>query len=256
MEDKLNNFPPVYYISLSDSTDRQRLFGEQFLLNGIENVKMIEAYDGRKEDYKNKPDIVDGLHFESMDSGAIAATISHLKAIIEWYYNSDSEYAIFFEDDMTIESINYWNFNWQEFVKELPKDWNVIQLSLIKSEIQESDMKLNYRNWDINWSAGSYLIKKTYAKKLIDLYFNNEKYFLKVEYNEETIPCIETILFSPAVKNAYTIPLFYENINFASTFYPHFIQSTHKETQIESSNYVRYWWKIKGKELFLGDLKI
>ena len=256
MKEKLTNFPPVYYVSLSDSTDRQQAFENQFLLNGIENVKIIEAYDGRKDDYRYKPDIVNGLHFEQMYSGQIAATISHLKAIIEWYNNSDSDYAIFFEDDMTIESINYWNFNWQEFVKELPKDWDVIQLSLIKSEIQESDMKLNHRNWDINWSAGSYLIKKTYAEKLINLYFNDEKYFLKVEYSEETIPYIETILFSPAVKNAYTIPVFYENINFTSTFYPHFIQSTHKRTQIDSSNYVKYWWKIKGKEVTLDDLML
>ena len=256
MKEKLTNFPPVYYVSLSDSADRQQAFEKQFLLNGIENVKMIEAYDGRKDDYRYKPDVVDGLHFETLDSGGIAATISHLKAIIEWYNNSDSDYAIFFEDDMTIESINYWNFNWQEFVKELPKDWDVIQLSLIKSEIQESDMKLNHRNWDINWSAGSYLIKKTYAEKLINLYFNDEKYFLKVEYSEETIPYIETILFSPAVKNAYTIPVFYENINFTSTFYPHFIQSNHKRTQIDSSNYVKYWWKIKGKEVTLVDLML
>jgi GR25 family glycosyltransferase involved in LPS biosynthesis len=137
MKEKLTNFPPVYYISLSDSIDRQQSFENQFLLNGIENVKMIEAYDGRKINYCIENDTVDGLHFEQLDSGQIAATISHLKAIIEWYNNSDSDYAIFFEDDMTIESINYWNFNWQEFVKELPKDWDVIQLSLIKSEIQE-----------------------------------------------------------------------------------------------------------------------
>lgn len=217
---------------------------------------MVEAYDGRKLNYCIENDVVSGLHFPQMDSGAIAATISHLKAISEWYYNSDSECAIFFEDDMLIQSVNDWNFTWEEFFNELPKDWDVIQLSLIKTEIQESDMKLNHRNWDINWSAGSYLIKKTYAKKLIDLYFNDKKYFLKIEYNETAIPYIESILFSPAVKNAYTIPLFYENINFVSTFYQHFIESTHKESQVDSSNYVKYWWKIKGKELTLDDLKL
>lgn len=256
MKDKLVNLPEVYYISLSDSTDRQQSFKNQFLLNDFQNIKMIEAYDGRKNNYCTDKSVVDGFHFEQMDSGQIAATISHLKAIIEWYNNSDSEYAIFFEDDMSIESINYWNFNWQEFVKELPKDWDVIQLSLIKSEIQESDMKLNSRNWDINWSAGSYLIKRIYAKKLIDLYFTDKKYFLKIKYNEEAIPYVEHILFAPAVTNAYTIPLFYEDINFVSTFYQHFIKSTHKETQVDSSNYVKYWWKIKGKEITLNNLTL
>jgi GR25 family glycosyltransferase involved in LPS biosynthesis len=145
MKEKLTNFPPVYYVSLSDSTDRQQAFEKQFLLSGIENVKMIEAYDGRKDDYRYKPDIVDGLHFGRHDSGGIAAIISHLKAIIEWYNNSDSDYAIFFEDDMSIESVNDWNFTWDEFISILPKNWKAIQLSLIKDNITHDDMKLNHR---------------------------------------------------------------------------------------------------------------
>ena len=255
MNEKLINFPPVYYVSLNDSIDRQQSFENQFRLNGIKNIKMIEAYDGRKEDYKNKSNIVDGLHFVSMDSGAIAATISHLKTILEWYYNSDSDYAIFFEDDMSIDSINDWNFTWNEFISILPENWKAIQLSLIKDDITQGDMKLNQRVW-WNWSAGSYLIRRNYAKELIDYFYQNDKYYLKIKGDDNAIPCIEHCLFSLGFENVYTIPLFYENINFASTFYLHFIQNTHKDHQIESSNYVRYWWKIKGKELSLDDLKV
>lgn len=254
-KNKLTNFPPVYYISLSDSIDRQQSFENQFILNGIENVKMIEAYDGRIEDYRYKPDIVNGLHFGSLDSGGIAVIISHLKAISEWYYNSDSDYGIFFEDDMSIDSVNDWNFTWDDFISILPENWKAIQLSLIKDNITQDDMKLNKRLW-WNWSAGSYLIRRNYAKELIDYFYQNEKYYLKIKGDDNTIPCIEHCLFSLAFENVYTIPLFYENINFVSTFYQHFIQNTHKKNQIESSNYARYWWKIKGKELSLDSLKL
>jgi FkbM family methyltransferase len=254
-QNKLTNFPPVYYVSLSDSTDRQQAFEKQFLLNGIENVKMIEAYDGRKDDYRYKPDIVDGLHFETLDSGGIAVTISHLKAIIEWYNNSDSDYAIFFEDDMTIESANDWNFTWDEFISSLPENWKAIQLSLIKDGITQDDMKLNQRVW-WNWSAGSYLIKRNYAKELIEHFYQNEKFYLKIKGEDNTIPCIEHCLFALGIGYVYTIPLFYENINFVSTFYQHFIQKTHKDLQIDSSNYVKYWWKIAGLNKSLDDLML
>lgn len=255
MKDKLINFPEVYYVSLSDSTDRQQSFKNQFLLNDFQNIKMIEAYDGRKNNYTEKNDIVDGVYFYQLDSGQIAATISHLRAISYWYFNSNSEYAIFFEDDMSIGSINYWNFDWNHFISILPENWKVIQLSLIKDEIKEIDMKLNCRVW-WNWSAGSYLISRNYAEELINFYYQHGKYFLKIKDEDGTIPCIEQCLFSMAKYDAYTIPLFYENINFASTFYQHFIESTHKGPQVDSSNYVKYWWKIKGKEITLDDLKL
>ena len=253
MKNKLTNFPPVYYISLSDSIDRQQSFENQFLLNGIENVKMIEAYDGRKINYCIENDTVDGVHFHQMDSGGIAAAISHLKAIEEWYNSSDSEYAIFFEDDMAIQSADDWNFTWQDFVSALPKNWKTIQLSLIKEHgIEDNDMKLNQREW-WNWSAGSYLIRRNYAKELIEHFYQENKYHLKIK-DYDVIPCIEYCLFSLANVDAHTIPLFYENTNFVSTFYQHFIQQTHKGSQIDSSNYVKYWWKIKGQDKNLDEL--
>ena len=205
---KLENFPPVYCISLSDSIDRQKSFTNQFLLNGIENVKMVEAYDGRKINYSIENDTVDGLYFYQMDSGGIAAAISHLKAIKEWYNSSDSEYAIFFEDDISIQSLDDWNFAWKDFIEALPKNWKVIQLSLIKENgIEDSDMKLNSRNW-WNWSAGAYLIRRNYAKELIEHFYQDNKYYLKIKDHDDLIPCVEYCLFSLANTDAYTIPLF------------------------------------------------
>ena len=276
IKEKLINFPPIYYITLSDSVNRQKLFEEQFFLNGIKNVNMVEAYDGRKINYCEENNIVGGQYLHQMDSGQIAATISHLKAISEWYYNSNSEYAIFFEDDMLIESVNDWNFTWDEFISILPENWKTIQLSLIKDNIKQDDMKLIQR--DIinlftpfeNWSAGSYLIRRNYAKELIEYFYQNKKYFLQIKNNNyhslysikeygktlPLLPLIEHCLFALANTNAYTIPLFYENTNFESTFYPHFIQNSHKGFQVDSSNYVKNWWKTKGKDKSLDDFKL
>lgn len=252
---KLNNFPSIYCVSLKDSIDRQENFKQQFYSYGITEINFIEAYDGRETNFCLENDIVSGLHFTFNNSGAIAATISHLKAIQDWYYNTDTDYAIFFEDDMSIDSIENWNFTWEKLINSLPENWKVIQLSLIKDNITNDDMKLNQRVW-WNWSAGCYLIKRDYAKELIEHFYQNNKYFLSIKGDDASIPCIEHCLFLMAAWDAYTLPLFYENINFASTFYLHFIENTHKDHQIESSNYVRYWWKIKGNELPIEYFKI
>jgi FkbM family methyltransferase len=155
---------------------------------------------------------------------------------------------------MTIQSANDWNFTWEDFVSSLPKNWKAIQLSLIKQHgIEDSDMKLNQREW-WNWSAGAYLIRRNYAKELIEHFCQENKYSLKIKDHDELIPCIEYCLFSLANVDAYTIPLFYENTNFVSTFYQHFIEQTHKGSQIDSSNYVKYWWKINGQDKNLNEL--
>jgi hypothetical protein len=100
------------------------------------------------------------------------------------------------------------------------------------------------------------LIRRNYAKELIDYFYQNEKFYLKVKGNDPTIPCIEHCLFVLGTEDVYTIPLFYENINFVSTFYQHFIQKTHKDLQIDSSNYVKYWWKIAGSNKTLNHLML
>ena len=106
---KFKNFPPVYYISLEDSYERQKSMNLQLDLLGIESKTMVTAYDGKIVDYHHN-EIVDGMYFHQMDSGQIAVVMSHLKAIKEWYYHSDTSYAIFLEDDMTFETSRYWKF--------------------------------------------------------------------------------------------------------------------------------------------------
>lgn len=250
---KLQNLPPIYYITLADSFDRQKYFEDQFS-DYISDIHKIESYDGRKTNFVANNDIVYGNFLDNMDSGSIATVISHLKGIFEWYESCDSEYALFFEDDMSIESIQHWNFTWNDFINNLPENWKIIQLSLIKEQINDTDMMINSRVW-WNWSAGAYLINRNYAKELKDHFYIDEKYCLKIKNHDDIIPCIEHCLFSLAEDDAYTIPLFYENVNFISTFYPHFIKETNKKSQVESANYVKYWWKIEGKNKNIIDLK-
>jgi hypothetical protein len=249
----LKNFPPVYYISLEDSYKRQKSMNLQLDLLGIENKTMITAYDGRIVNYRDN-ELVEGLHFHQMDSGQIAVGITHLKAIKEWYYNSDTDYAVFLEDDITFETRKYWNFTWNDIVNHLPKNWKVIQLALIKEDgINEDDMKFHSRPW-WNWSAGAYMITREYAKILINEYCVNDRYKLKINKDLRLIPLVENVIYIAAGTDAYTLPLFTEDTTHASTFYPNLIEDTHKGGQIQSSQFILNWWKSKGNEISLQEL--
>ena len=37
---------------------------------------------------------------------------------------------------LSLKTVNYWNFTWNEFVSSLPEDWDCVQLLLIRDEIK------------------------------------------------------------------------------------------------------------------------
>jgi len=249
---KFQNFPPVYYISLEDSHERQNSMNLQLDSLGITNKTMINAYDGRNVDYKDN-ELVEGLHFNQMDSVQIAASLSHVKAIKQWYYESSTPYAFFFEDDVTFESSQYWNFTWDNLLSSLPKNWKVIQLALIKEDgIKETDMKFHSRNW-WNWSAGAYLITREYAKVLIDNFCDEDRYKLKINKDLRLIPLVENVIYITAGTDSYTFPLFTENTKHPSTIRK---ENSGQNIHDKNSQFILEWWKENGKTFKLQEHNI
>jgi len=248
---KLNGLKSVNCISLESSKERQIKTINEFNKFGVP-TKIVNAYDGRIVDYKNNS-IVEGWYLYQMDSGSIAAVLSHLKAIKDWYNNTNEDYGFFCEDDLLISNANNWSFNWNNLIDNLPKDWKAIQLSLIKElnkDIKEIDIKLKIRKWD-NWSCASYILTRNYAKELLDKYYPNEVFIL---INNGLIPIVENIIYGVENENIYTLPVFIEDISFKSTFYPEFIDNEHKHNQIESANFLINWWEKHGKTKTIENL--
>ena len=251
---KLNGLKSVNCISLESSKERQIKTINEFNKFGV-TTKIVSAYDGRIVDYKNNP-MVQGWFLNQMDSGSIATILSHLKAIKDWYNNTNEDYGFFCEDDLLISNANNWSFNWNNLIDNLPKDWKAIQLSLIKelnnenSYIKETDIKLKIRKWN-NWSCSSYIITRSYAKELLDKYYPNEVFIL---INNELIPMVENIIYGCENEHIYSLPVFIEDISFKSTFYPQFIDNEHKNHQKESANFLINWWKKYGKTTTIENL--
>ena len=151
----------------------------------------------------------------------------------------------------------YWSFDWDYVIKNLPNGWLAVQLSLIRDPFEkeklENYIKLHPYLWD-NWSACCYLFSRKYTKMIIDHYVKGDNnYDLTVKFTPKSIPYIENVLYTGSNKeNVYTLPLFVENINVKSSFYPDFIKSENKDSQREASTLVNDWWQQNGKKVDLN----
>lgn len=248
---KLENFPEIYWLSLNKSSDRRKRMIGQFKHYELKNHTMIEGIDGREENYLNHSSVV-GPYFHQMNSCEIACAMSHVKMVKNWYENSTSDYAIFFEDDINLSTIDFWNFSWNDVMSILPSEWNVIQMCLIRvADID--DVRLHMRT-NINWSLGAYLIRRDYARRLIEDYCPGDQYTLFLKGDPNAIPFAENVIYFLGEPHTYTLPLFVENVEFNSVFYPNFIPNTHKDNNVKSSQFVYNWWKENGPNKTIRDL--
>jgi len=234
---KLDEFPRAYFISLEESVDRQHNIVKQFSKYGIEIEPLISKR------FSETNESVGGKYAFQLNPGTTGCCISHLKLIKKWYDETDDEYAFFCEDDLSLETVEYWDFSWRKFIGDLPNDWDIVQLLTIREDF--GDFKLRERYWN-DWGATAYILKRGYAKKLIDTYVKDNEYFLEVP-NSDVMPLIENILFTSLGK-CYTVPLFVEEIKFESTFTKQQdddVNVGQKRNHYHASQIVLDWWKNK-----------
>lgn len=245
MTHPLEGFPPVYWITLSDSVDRHASMEQQFAEFGLVSTTKLAhgngvGFDGRKCDYRNHP-IVKGPYFVSMKSQEIAVSLGHIDMLRHWLSTSDSEYAVFLEDDVNLRNCYNWSFSWKEFFGSLPSDWDCIQMCLIKAEEIPS---ICFRaRVTADWSVTAYLMKRGYAQKLVDWYVKGEHYQIDVPGDPNAIPIVENLMYFPG--KTYLAPLFTE----MNTFSTNFTASGKKvkDYNADSCRDVTAWWLNNGK---------
>ena len=206
--DKMKNFPSVNYVSLEESKDRQLSFENQFYECGISNIRSIIS-----KRFSECDDNVTGKYLYQLNDGTKGCCVSHLKAIKQWYDSTEEEYGFFCEDDLSLETVQYWNFTWEQFIEKIPEDVECIQLLTVRGNFDTFELRERY--WD-DWGATAYIMCREYAKKIIDTYIEDDTYHLEIP-NQDVMPLIENILFS-SIGKTYTMPLFVENTEFISTF--------------------------------------
>lgn len=236
MNKKLDGLTSVYYISLEESQDRRDHLETEFGKYGIKPVSLISKR------FAECNDVVTGKYVDTLNEGTKGCCVSQLKAIKNWYDNTDEIYGFFCEDDLSLETVEYWDFTWQEFLEKIPEDADCVQLLTIRKDFDTFDLRERY--WD-DWGATAYILTRDYAKKLIDTYIKENSYHLEIP-GEDIMPLIENIIFTNIGKT-YTCPLFVEETKFQSTHIgkDDDIVDGQKTNHYLANQKVLDWWKSK-----------
>lgn len=88
MTHKLQNFPPVYYISLEESQDRQKSLERKFSEYGITNYTPMIS-----KRFAECNDRIHGPLVDTMKIPTKGAVTSHLKSIKKWITETDSQFV-------------------------------------------------------------------------------------------------------------------------------------------------------------------
>jgi hypothetical protein len=210
---KLGGFGPVYVINLPRRTDRREHMEKLFKDYDISNYTFIDAFDGKESIHQY---IYEG-HREN-DKAAkrneIAACMSHLKAIRHWLDTSDSEYAIFAEDDLSMDTVQYWPWTWQEFLDAVHFDYDVLQLCLTQFNQKKISVHRRFRT---DYSAGLYMLKRSHAKSLIKRMIIDDKYNVNIKRDDVIVD--HTVIFGNTDR-AYACGLFTYDVSLISDINP------------------------------------
>jgi hypothetical protein len=244
-ENKLEGIPTVNCISLEESVERRDSLSTQFANFNIKNIKFVLS-----KRFTDSTDNISGRLAHTLNDGTAGCCVSHIKMIKQWLETTNEEYGFFCEDDLSLETVQYWDKNWKKAIEQLPEDWECVQLLTIRQD--NLSLAIRERLWN-DWGATTYILKRDYAQKIIDLYYKKDTYFLELPPPNDYIqPLIENLLF--VIGRTYTMPLFVENISFTSTFVnrDEDINSAdqHKKNHIIAYNKVISMWKNKNNVLY------
>ena len=237
---KLKGIGPIYCINLDGQPERWEYMESQFKYWQLTDYTRISAYDGREDDLS---DIIKGRYPDTMSSGEIGCTTSHLKAIKHFLDTSDAPYAVIMEDDCNIDIARYWNFTWADFIARAPYAWDVIQLAIICT----GDIIVPIHTRFVNdFSTACYVITRHHAEKLIRNHVRGDKY--KLDNGVKPRPVADDLIYNSGC--TYATPILLYKIELGSSIHPDHIESFHRNSHDGILNF----WQQNGAQLSVDDI--
>ena len=256
MNNKLKGFPNCWVVNLEESADRREYMTSEFNRLGLNHTicqyKRIEDTDlkfvGEDEILKTLP---------------LGATSSHLLTIKKWYETTDEEMVAIFEDDCDFSIIDKWNFVFEDFLEKFGPLWDGIQLCVMHERwpVMAPRNRLGYDH-----GLQCYIVKRSYAKKLIDYYFKDDRTihfrmpYIKYQKQLDT-GWDKQIKYKPTIENViygcgtfYIYPIFNHNVHkFKTTVHAAGRQDLQWVAE-HSYDYVNNWWENRGQHATLDQL--
>ena len=237
---KLQNIPHIYWINLEADEQRRIYMEAQFKYWEIENHTRIEGFDARGDNDVSSH--LKGIIPDGITHNELGCCMSHLKAIKHFYENTDDDYCLIVEDDVSLDVAKFWHFTWTDFFKLLPYDWDCVQLTTICTGDIHVRIHLKFIN---DFSAAIYLITRHHAAKIMKHHVRGDKY--KLDNGVLPRATSEDTIFESG--KTYTIPLFLYNMNFPSTIHAEHIQVFHKGPH----DALMHYWQTQGPDININD---
>jgi hypothetical protein len=134
LNDKLKGLPKIYYFNLDERPDRREYTEEQYEKYKIKNYvrHSTSKYQHRNfEEWKDKL-ILNDIQLSSRPNLHIiecSMTLSYLEFLKNWLETTNEKQILLMEDDYDLSYIDYWHFDWEYLMNNIPFDWDCIQLS-------------------------------------------------------------------------------------------------------------------------------
>lgn len=236
MKNTFKGFGPIYVINLKHREDRRKNIESEFKKHNIKDYTIFEAVDGSYESIKEKI-ICNNIPITMPE---LACTMSHLYAIKHWLETSNSDYAIIMEDDTSFETVEYWQWTWQEFLSKIKDNYDMLQLCIINN--RKINTSLHLREV-FDSSTGCYLITRERANHIVDSIFENDKIKLPETRNYAVA---DTLLYNMA--RCYAFPLFTYILDTSDIAEER--KSDTESVHEKSKNEVLEFWKTKPKHIY------
>lgn len=237
---KLKGMGPVLWINLDTETDRQEHMNSLFDYYEIKNTR-ISAIDARGDN--DATEFLHGRFPELITPGELGCTMSHLKAIKHFYYETDLDHIIICEDDIVFDTVEYWPFTWSGFMSSVPYDWDVLQCSITSTKNLRANLHPRLIN---DFCAAFYIITRHHAEKLIRHHVKGDKYRLDQKIKPRATS--EEIIYNSG--RTYSIPMFTYRYDFDSGIHQDHIEVFHKQ----NVDGIMKFWKERPPELGTKEL--
>jgi GR25 family glycosyltransferase involved in LPS biosynthesis len=196
----LNNFPKVLWINLDKSINRRK-YMESLLSFYIINNQRITAINGTNLNSEFDNVCIPNKKLSRAEN---ACTCSHLKAMEYFINNMNDDKIIIFEDDVSFDFLDMIPYNWSDFEKKLPNDYQVIQLAItyengpIDCVLIKTDPSTKY------YCSAAYMITREGAKNLLSRYRStvDNKFDLSIQ----EFATADSMISSSG--STYSIPIF------------------------------------------------
>ena len=244
LNNKLKGLPDIHLLTLDERSDRQEYTETQYDHWGIKNYTKVSGSKYQASNYDEWKDLVilnsfDDYKRKNHHLIEISISLTYLLTIKNWLETTNDQYLILMEDDYDLSFIEYWHFDWEYLMNNIPHDWDCIQMSFENGNIYPC-----YLHPIISGhGTGGSLINRRYAEKLISLYYKDGKFdFSKKICNSKFLgnSNITMDYISGHSGKTYCIPLFDVNPRIGS--YAKNILRSDRDDLLFSYKACKKWW--------------